>query len=174
MDLRRSMSLLAAVLVILALAACGSSSKKTTSANTTGSTPTASSSAAPTTPVTTTPATKRSKSANTQPPALASAAASLSHCLIGHGVKVSAVAAERSSDPKVAAAFRACGGPKLRSSYVSSARARILKEVACVRRRGFHLPSPNLSGNGPVMPASVREDPKIRAALRACQRSLGG
>jgi hypothetical protein len=46
--------------------------------------------------------------------------------------------------------------------------------VQCVRKSGFNLPDPNLSGNGPVFdPSKInRNDPKFIAASRKCQSVL--
>ena len=53
-------------------------------------------------------------------------------------------------------------------------RAAINKFVACVRRNGFNLPAPNLSGSGPVFdPSKVnRNDPKFVAAAKKCSSVL--
>jgi hypothetical protein len=46
--------------------------------------------------------------------------------------------------------------------------------VACVRRNGFALPNPNLSGNGPVFSSSQVSptNPKFLAASRPCASLL--
>jgi hypothetical protein len=46
--------------------------------------------------------------------------------------------------------------------------------VSCVRKDGYNMPSPNLSGNGPVFdPAKVnRSDPKFVSASQKCQSLL--
>lgn len=79
------------------------------------------------------------------------------------------------NNPKLRAAFRACGGGlrfrgagRLRISH-----ARIQQYVSCVRRHGYpQMPNPNFSGHGAVFPASIRTNPKFQAASRACQSVL--
>jgi hypothetical protein len=78
------------------------------------------------------------------------------------------------NNPKLRAAFRACGarfgfggGQKFRLS-----RAAITKYVTCVRQHGYNLPDPNLSGKGPVFPSNIRRNAKFQAASRACQSLL--
>jgi hypothetical protein len=78
------------------------------------------------------------------------------------------------NNPKLRAAFQACGGrlgfgggQRFRLS-----RALITKYVTCVRQHGYNLPSPNLSGKGPVFPSNIRGNTKFQAASRACQNLL--
>lgn len=63
------------------------------------------------------------------------------------------------------------GGANLRSAAFRRA---LVAYVACVRRNGFDLPSPNTSGRGPVFDASKvnRQDPKFVAANAKCQQLL--
>jgi hypothetical protein len=53
-------------------------------------------------------------------------------------------------------------------------RAAIKKFVSCVRRNGFDLPDPNLSGDGPVFDQGKvdQSDPKFVAASKKCQDLL--
>lgn len=52
--------------------------------------------------------------------------------------------------------------------------AALARFVACVRRNGYDLPDPNISGDGPVFDDSAvdRDDPAFVRASRACQRYL--
>ena len=67
--------------------------------------------------------------------------------------------------------FRPGGGRFTRSPAV---RAALTRFAACVRKNGYNLPAPNLSGNGPVFnPKQVdRSNPKFQAAARKCQSLL--
>jgi hypothetical protein len=79
------------------------------------------------------------------------------------------------NNPKLAAAFRACGGANFRGGqrrFQPSHRA-INNFVACVRKHGFAaMPSPNFSGQGPVFPASIRTNKQFVAASRSCANLL--
>jgi hypothetical protein len=79
------------------------------------------------------------------------------------------------NNPKLAAAFRACGGFAFRGGQrrFQISHATITKFVACVRAHGFAaMPSPNFSGKGPVLPASIRTNPKFLSASKACANLL--
>jgi hypothetical protein len=79
------------------------------------------------------------------------------------------------NNPKLAAAFRACGGQAFRGGQrrFQLSHTAITKFVACVRKHGFAaMPSPNFSGKGPVFPASIRTNKKFVAASRACANLL--
>ncbi len=78
------------------------------------------------------------------------------------------------SNPKAAAAFRACGGGRFRGGgrRFQLSHAAITSYVACVRQHGYNLPNPNFSGKGPVFPAGIRTNPKFLAASRSCQTLL--
>jgi hypothetical protein len=60
-----------------------------------------------------------------------------------------------------------------RGSLASTAagRAALARFIACVKKNGYALPAPNLSGSGPVFdPRKVnRKDPKFVAAVTKCQ-----
>jgi hypothetical protein len=78
------------------------------------------------------------------------------------------------ANPKLRAALQACGGrfgfgggQRFRPS-----RAVITQYVTCVRQHGYNLPSPNLSGKGPVFPSNIRGNAKFQSASRACQNLL--
>ncbi len=76
-------------------------------------------------------------------------------------------------NPKLAAAIQACGGSRFGGGgRFRPQRANLTKYVSCVRSHGYNLPNPNLSGKGPVFPASIRTDPKFLTASRACQSLL--
>jgi hypothetical protein len=81
------------------------------------------------------------------------------------------------ANPKLRAAFGACaaklgfrGGAQRFRGRLS--RAAITEYVTCVREHGYKLPSPNLSGKGPVFPPNIRNNAKFQAASRACQNLL--
>jgi hypothetical protein len=80
------------------------------------------------------------------------------------------------NNPKLRAAFQACGGRNFRFPGAPGrfrlARTAIDKYVACVRKHGYNLPSPNFSGKGPIFPAKIRGNAKFQAASRACQSLL--
>jgi len=76
---------------------------------------------------------------------------------------------------KFQAALKACGaklpsatGP--RSTGLSP--QAIQKYVTCVGQHGYKLPTPNLTGKGPVFRASIRANAKFQAASRSCQSLL--
>jgi hypothetical protein len=81
-------------------------------------------------------------------------------------------------------AFEACGvetpepgqgqgGPNTNSAAFKK---QVQKYVACVRENGYDLPSPNLSGEGPVFDESEvnQEDPEFKKASEKCQSLLAG
>jgi hypothetical protein len=80
------------------------------------------------------------------------------------------------ANPKLRAALQACGakfGFGARGGFRARlSRTAITKYVTCVRQHGYNLPSPNLSGKGPVFPADIRNNAKFQAASRACQNLL--
>jgi hypothetical protein len=81
------------------------------------------------------------------------------------------------SNPKLRAAFQACGakfgfrggGRGFRGRL---SRANITKYVTCVRQHGYNLPNPNFSGKGPIFPANIQSNKKFQTASRACQNLL--
>ncbi len=77
------------------------------------------------------------------------------------------------NNPKLAAAFRACGGAAFRGARrFQISHTAITKFVTCVRQHGFpSMPSPNFSG-GPVFPTSIRTNSKFVAASRSCASLL--
>jgi len=73
------------------------------------------------------------------------------------------------NNPKLRAAFQACGGGR---GFGAGARRRLSQQavnafVACVRKHGFNLPSPNFK-SGSIFPANIRSNPKFVTASRAC------
>jgi hypothetical protein len=80
------------------------------------------------------------------------------------------------NNPKARAAFQACGGRNFPfrggAGRFRLSRTAVDNYVACVRRHGYNLPSPNFSGKGPIFPANVRGKAKFQAASRACQSLL--
>lgn len=79
------------------------------------------------------------------------------------------------SNPKLAAALRACGGFRFRGGgarFRQVSHQEIDKYVTCVRQHGFDMPNPNFSGKGPVFPASIRSNEKFQSASRSCQSLL--
>lgn len=76
---------------------------------------------------------------------------------------------------KIRAAFRACGAAAPTGRRASgSFRAAIVKYVTCVRRHGYQLPNPNLTGQGAVFSAKIQSDPKFKTPSKACQNLLAG
>jgi len=78
------------------------------------------------------------------------------------------------NNPKLRAAFQACGGTRAfpgRRRFALS-HAAVIKFVACVNQHGYKLPAPNFSGKGPIFPASIEKNAKFQAAARACQADL--
>ncbi len=82
------------------------------------------------------------------------------------------------SNPKIRAALQKCGLslPRRTGNFRTSPafKTAVNNFVACVRKNGYALPNPNLSGNGPVFKASQvnRKDPKFVAAVAKCQSLL--
>jgi hypothetical protein len=88
------------------------------------------------------------------------------------------------NNPKFQAAAKKCGlnfnragngGPgRFNPTSNPQFKKSLTKFVACVRKNGYDLPSPNLSGNGPVFDASKvnRNDPKFVKAAQKCQSLL--
>lgn len=78
------------------------------------------------------------------------------------------------ANPKLQAAFKACGGarafPGRRRFQISH--ATITKFVTCVRQHGYNLPAPNFSGKGPVFPAKIAKNTKFQKASRSCASLL--
>jgi len=77
------------------------------------------------------------------------------------------------ANPKLQAAFKACGGSFGGRRFSGAPRhAAIVKFVSCVRQHGYQLPTPNFSGKGPVFSAKIESNAKFRSASRACLRVL--
>ena len=76
------------------------------------------------------------------------------------------------NNPKMAAAFKACGGRAFPRRRFALSHAAINKFVICVRQHGYNMPKPNFSGNGSVFPASIRTNSKFQMASRSCARLL--
>jgi hypothetical protein len=81
---------------------------------------------------------------------------------------------------KFGAAFRACGsklGFRGRFGGGGAGRFRLSHTkidqfVACVRKNGYDLPTPNFSGKGGIFPSSARSNPKFLAASKKCESLL--
>jgi hypothetical protein len=80
------------------------------------------------------------------------------------------------ANPKLAAAFKACGanfgaggGRGFRGRLSHTA---VTKYVTCVRQHGYNLPNPNFSGKGPIFPANIQSNAKFQAASKPCQSLL--
>jgi hypothetical protein len=81
---------------------------------------------------------------------------------------------------KIRAALQKCGiNPQQgqrRFNPQNSAQFRqaLTKFVSCVRKNGYDLPDPNMSGNGPVFDSSKvdRNDPKFKSATGKCAGKL--
>jgi hypothetical protein len=77
------------------------------------------------------------------------------------------------SNPKLRAAFQACGGGRGFSGRRRTlSHAAVTKFVACVKQHGYNLPSPNFSGKGPIFPVSIEKNTKFQAAAKSCQADL--
>jgi hypothetical protein len=86
---------------------------------------------------------------------------------------------QRQANPKFQAAAKKCGLNVNRPRRVNLAsnpqfKQSIEKFVTCVRKNGYDMPAPNLSGNGPVFDSSKvnRKDPKFVKAVTKCQSLL--
>jgi len=77
------------------------------------------------------------------------------------------------SDPKLQAAFKACGANFGGRRFAGAPQhAAITRFATCVRQHGYQLPKPNFSGKGPVFPARIETNAKFKSASRACQGVL--
>ncbi|HWE10729.1 MAG TPA: hypothetical protein VG325_15365 [Solirubrobacteraceae bacterium] len=77
------------------------------------------------------------------------------------------------NNPKLRAAFQACGGGRGPAGGGSAlSHAAVTRFVACVKQHGYSLPSPNFSGKGPIFPASIAKNAKFQAAAKSCQADL--
>ena len=77
------------------------------------------------------------------------------------------------NDPKLQAAFKACGGGNLSGGRrFGLNHAAVTKFVACVKQHGYDLPAPNFTGKGSVFPASIEKNKKFVAASKACASDL--
>jgi hypothetical protein len=81
------------------------------------------------------------------------------------------------ANPKLAQAFRACGGGAFRrfgdrAALRARRAAAIQSFVACVDRHGFKLPSPNLNGPGPVFSTRLQTNRRFLAAAKPCTALL--
>jgi hypothetical protein len=97
--------------------------------------------------------------------------------LFGGGARGGRFSGGGARNPKLAAAFRACGGGAFRGRHAGAGRFRlshtaVTNFVVCVRKHGYDMPPPNFSGKGPVFPSSIRTNPKFQTAARACQQLL--
>ncbi len=103
----------------------------------------------------------------------AGAARALPRPVAGPGSSAAAGGGTFQANPKLRAAIQACGGGNFRRGRrFQISHAAINNYVACVRKRGYDLPSPNFSGQGPVFPAGIRTNPKFQAASKPCQSLL--
>ena len=75
-------------------------------------------------------------------------------------------------------AFQECGGNAPRSGFGNRNSAQFKKSiqayVSCVRRNGYDLPDPNLSGDGPVFDSGEvgQNDADFEKASQKCQGRL--
>ncbi len=79
------------------------------------------------------------------------------------------------NNPKLQAAFKACGAnfPAGRGRFnFANRRVAVDNFVKCVRQHGYDLPTPNLSGSGPVFPRTIESSKKFEAAARSCASLL--
>jgi len=172
---RRIAALLITLLAGALLAACGSSSSgSTTSTSTTSSTGSAAASTG----------------------AGSARGAALRQCLAQHGVTLpSRPPGSRprtggtpgaggglfggggggrfANNPKLAAAFRACGGSFRGGRRFQLSHTAVTNFVTCVRAHGYQaMPNPNFSGKGPVFPASIRTNKQFLSASKSCANLL--
>ncbi|MGH2873115.1 MAG: hypothetical protein ACRDL5_11725, partial [Solirubrobacteraceae bacterium] len=80
------------------------------------------------------------------------------------------------ANPKLRAALQACGAARF-SGGAGGRRftlnhTAVLKFVACVRKHGYKLPTPNFSGHGSIFSPSIERNSKFQAASRACSSLL--
>lgn len=82
-----------------------------------------------------------------------------------------------SSNPKLQAAFKACGGTRgsfgagrFRRPHFSA--ATLTSFATCVRKHGYNLPKPKTSGSGAIFPRSIESNPKFIKASRSCASIL--
>jgi hypothetical protein len=90
----------------------------------------------------------------------------------GGGNRSGAPGAGRFNNPKFRAALQACGGGRFPQRRASLNKAAITKFTACVKQHGYNLPTPNVSGKGPVFPAAIQRNKKFQAAAKACASDL--
>ena len=180
---RLSALTLTAALAALILAACGSSS----------STSSTSSAAAAASSGSGTPAGGAASGSSSN-------RATLAACLKAHGVTLPARPATRTrrppaasgnhpgyffggggggagrrfaNNPKLRAAFQACGGGRgFSAGRRALSHAAVTRFVACVKQHGYSLPAPNFSGKGPIFPASIAKNTAFQKAARTCQADL--
>ncbi|MGO9819180.1 MAG: hypothetical protein ACLPTJ_00845 [Solirubrobacteraceae bacterium] len=77
------------------------------------------------------------------------------------------------NNPKLQAAFKACGASFSAHRFnFANRKVEIDKFVKCVRQHGYDLPTPNVSGTGPVFPRSIESNKKFETAARSCASLL--
>jgi hypothetical protein len=76
------------------------------------------------------------------------------------------------NNPKLAAAFKACGGRALPRRRFRLSHSAVNRFVACVRQHGYNMPNPKFLGNGPIFPAGIRTNSKFQTASRSCAKLL--
>jgi hypothetical protein len=80
------------------------------------------------------------------------------------------------SNPKLKAAFQACGGGNFRPGASGGTRlshTAIDNFVACVRKNGYpQMPNANFSGKGSIFPRDIESNAKFKAASRTCASVL--
>ncbi|MGH2859246.1 MAG: hypothetical protein ACRDMJ_17370 [Solirubrobacteraceae bacterium] len=83
------------------------------------------------------------------------------------------------ANPKFRAALKACGGGRFAPGGrfgggrgFRPSHAAVVKFVACVRKHGYALPTPNLSGRGSIFSPSIARKPQFQTAARACTSLL--
>jgi hypothetical protein len=81
----------------------------------------------------------------------------------------------RFNNPKFRAAIQACGGAagfRGGQGGFHPSSATITTFASCVKQHGYTLPQANLTGKGPVYPATIQRNAKFQSASRACQSIL--
>jgi hypothetical protein len=94
-------------------------------------------------------------------------------CLEEHGVRPLGTGgrfstlASRINDPAYTAALKDCDAP-LKPSLSRKTIKILHAYIACIAKHGYKLPTPNISGNGPLFPAGTERIHAYRTAAASC------
>jgi hypothetical protein len=92
-------------------------------------------------------------------------------CLERHGVRIHAgatLASRIAQQAKSTPIMKDCLDATLRQPLSRTTIKLISAYVSCVSEHGYHLPTPNTSGKGPVFPPGTDRIRKYRAAATSC------